>query len=104
MKSNLLALIILVLNFHLNAQCWKSIKSGGNQTSAIRTDGTLWLWGSNFYGQIGNGTSTLQNTPIQVGTTNNWDKIANGGDHLIAIKQDGSLWTWGRNNFGQLGK
>jgi alpha-tubulin suppressor-like RCC1 family protein len=78
--------------------------SAGNQTAAIKTDGTLWTWGLGTSGQLGNDTATSRNTPVTTfaGGTN-WKQVSSGGYHCAAIKTDGTLWTWGRNNFGQLG-
>jgi alpha-tubulin suppressor-like RCC1 family protein len=83
---------------------WKSIAGGGNHTIALKTDGTLWSWGRNSYGQLGVNNATDRITPV---TTllggNNWKSIAGGLGHTIALKTDGSLWSWGRNDSGQLG-
>jgi hypothetical protein len=83
---------------------WKSISSEGNHTLALKTDGTLWTWGRNDFGQLGVNDATNRLTPV---TTllggNNWKSIAGGYRHIIALKTDGTLWTWGRNDFGQLG-
>jgi len=82
---------------------WKQVACGYQYTSAIKTGGTLWTWGYNFNGQLGNNTSTQRNTPVTTfaGGTN-WKQVA-CGYHTAAIKTDGTLWTWGRNYTGQLG-
>ncbi|MCL1875880.1 MAG: hypothetical protein FWF87_06440 [Synergistaceae bacterium] len=84
---------------------WAAVATGWQHTAAIKTDGSLWTWGWNEYGQLGNGTNTERRAPVRVGTENDWAKIAQGSasNHTIAIKTDGSLWAWGRNNYGQLG-
>jgi alpha-tubulin suppressor-like RCC1 family protein len=82
---------------------WQSISVGDEHTLAIKTNGTLWAWGSNEYGQLGDGIITVRDTPIQIGTANNWQSVSAGDDHTVAIKTDGTLWTWGANNWGQLG-
>jgi alpha-tubulin suppressor-like RCC1 family protein len=83
---------------------WKSIAGGGFHTIALKTDGSLWTWGRNSYGQLGVNNTTSRSTPV---TTllggNNWKSIAGGNSHTVALKTDGSLWTWGRNSYGQLG-
>jgi len=86
--------------------CWATVAVGDNQTVAIKTDGTLWAWGRNTYGQLGQGTSgdARQTTPIQVGTDTHWVAAATGVDHLLALKDDGTLWAWGRNNNQCLGQ
>jgi alpha-tubulin suppressor-like RCC1 family protein len=83
---------------------WKSVSCGNAHTAAIKTDGTLWIWGRNSYGQLGINNLTQQNTPVTtfVGGTN-WRFVLAGTNHTAAIKADGSLWTWGRNGQGQLG-
>jgi len=65
---------------------------------------TLWTWGYNSSGQLGDNTTTDRSTPVTTfaGGTN-WKQVAGGGFHTAAIKTDGTLWTWGRNNFGSLG-
>jgi alpha-tubulin suppressor-like RCC1 family protein len=88
----------------LGGNNWKSIACGYRHTVAIKTDGTLWSWGINFYGALGVNNTTIRSTPV---TTllggNNWKSIAGGSNYTVAIKTDGTLWSWGRNEFGQLG-
>lgn len=82
---------------------WKNISCGNFHTLAIRNDGTLWAWGNNEYGQLGNGTTQNQATPIQIGLDTDWDEGNTGYHFSLAKKKDGTLWAWGRNLFGQLG-
>jgi len=87
-----------------SATNWKQVASGSVHTAAIKTDGTLWTWGYNFYGQLGINNTNTRCTPVQVfGSATNWKQVACGGNHTAAIKTDGTLWTWGRNSNGQLG-
>jgi alpha-tubulin suppressor-like RCC1 family protein len=83
---------------------WKQVNCGYQHTVAIKIDGTLWTWGGNLYGQLGNNTGTQRNTPVTTfaGGTN-WKQVSCGSLHTAAIKTDGTLWTWGFNTFGQLG-
>jgi alpha-tubulin suppressor-like RCC1 family protein len=84
---------------------WKQVSCGALNTAAIKTDGTLWTWGWNSYGQLGiNISGSNRVTPVTTfsGGTN-WKQVDAGGNHIVAIKTDGTLWTWGRNNNGQLG-
>jgi alpha-tubulin suppressor-like RCC1 family protein len=82
---------------------WKEISSGSFHTTAIKTDGTLWMWGRNNNGQLGDNTVTNKSSPIQtVAGGTNWKQISCSG-HNLAIKTDGTLWTWGVNGNGQLG-
>jgi len=83
---------------------WKQVAGGGNHTAAIKTDGTLWIWGRGTDGRLGNNTTTQRNTPVTTlaGGTN-WKQVACGYNHTAAIKTNGTLWTWGLNSYGQLG-
>ena len=83
---------------------WESASSGAIHSGAIKTDGTLWLWGYNVYGQLGDNTITNRSSPVQTvcGGTN-WKQVSCGGYHTAAIKTDGTLWLWGNNTFGGLG-
>lgn len=80
---------------------WMAISAGGKHVLALKTDGSLWAWGDNSNGQLGDGTYTGTNTPKQIGT--GYVAIAAGGVWSFAMKQGGALWGWGGNSFGQLG-
>ena len=83
---------------------WKQVACGYGITAAVKTDGTLWLWGQNYQGQIGDGTTTRRTSPVQTvsaGTT--WKQVACGYRHCVAVKTDGTLWAWGVNSSGELG-
>ena len=82
---------------------WKSVTSKYFNTTALKSDGTLWAWGYNNNGQLGLGNTTSYSSPKQVGALTAWSKIRNGAYHTLSIKTDGTLWTWGYNTFGQLG-
>ena len=84
---------------------WKQISCGLNQTAAIKTDGSLWVWGRNEYGQLGiNQGNVNRNTPVTTFTGGtDWKQVSFGREHTAAIKTDGSLWIWGYNTLGQLG-
>ncbi len=85
---------------------WKTLSYGVNNRSisAIKTDGTLWLWGNNSYGQLGNNDRTSRSSPVQtVSGGTNWVYAAAGNVSAAGIKGDGTLWTWGRGNNGALG-
>jgi hypothetical protein len=74
---------------------------------AIKTDGTLWTWGYNFYGNLGDGTTTYRSSPVQIsGGGTNWKELATGTNSAngAAIKTDGTLWIWGKGSeYGNLG-
>jgi alpha-tubulin suppressor-like RCC1 family protein len=83
---------------------WKQVSCGYDHTAAIKTDGTLWVWGRNNNGQIADNTIASKSSPVQTtafGT--NWKEVSAGYQFATSIKNDGTLWTWGVNNFGQLG-
>ena len=69
----------------------------------MKSDGTLWAWGSNWAGQLGDGTTTDKTTPVQIiSSLTDIVSIASGGEHSIALKSDGTVWTWGRNWAGAI--
>ena len=80
-----------------------SIDAGTTYNCAVRTDGTLWCWGSNRRGQLGDGTTTNRATPVQVGTGTTWASVSAGDSHTCATRTDGTLWCWGFNRLGQMG-
>jgi alpha-tubulin suppressor-like RCC1 family protein len=83
---------------------WANIDAGDEGTIAIKTDGTLWVWGANGTGQLGQneGPSFKKSSPVQIpGTT--WSVGASRGGYMLAIKTDGTMWGWGKNHRGQLG-
>jgi len=83
---------------------WKQVAAGSSLIAAIKTDGTLWTWGLNQYGQLGDNTIINRSSPVQtVSGGTNWKQVATGLAHISAIKTDGTLWLWGANSNGQLG-
>ena len=83
---------------------WKSVSCGQDFTAAIKDNGTLWTWGDNGDGQLGDETSDNKSSPVQtIAGGTDWKQISCGDNHMIAIKNDGTCWTWGKNNNGQLG-
>ena len=82
---------------------WSEVSSYNWNAGAIKTDGTIWMWGRNNYGQLGDGSVTTRSSPVQIGALTDWSKLAVGRDHTLALKTDGTVWAWGRNNYGQLG-
>ena len=82
---------------------WYQVAAGDSHFGAIKTDGTLWMWGANSQGNLGQNNIIARSSPVQVGSLTNWSNITCGTNHSGAIKTDGTLWTWGRNHLGQLG-
>jgi alpha-tubulin suppressor-like RCC1 family protein len=83
---------------------WNQVSCNGSaHTSAIKTDGTLWVWGSGESFRLGNGQSTRRITPITTfAGGNNWKQVSCGSNYTAAVKNDGTLWSWGNVGFGQL--
>ena len=84
---------------------WSKIATGGNYGFSVsaKTDGTLWSWGSNANGQLGDNTVADKSSPIQVGALTNWSKVAAGFTLSLSVKSDKTLWSWGAGTSGQLG-
>ena len=86
---------------HRVASNVQSVELGDVHTTVISKDGGLYTWGYNYYGQLGNGTTTKSSNPIKI--MNDVVSCAGGYNHTVALKKDGTVYTWGRNNCGQLG-
>jgi len=81
------------------------IGGGGSALIATKSDGTLWMWGDNGSGQLGQNSPGGRSSPIQIpGTTWSENHIATEGQTSGAVKTDGTLWVWGNNSFGRLGQ
>jgi alpha-tubulin suppressor-like RCC1 family protein len=88
------------------ANAWVS-----SHTLALKSDGTLWAWGDNYAGQLGDGTDTDRKVPTRVQgladvialAVGGWDGEDESDGHSVALKRDGTVWTWGDNSKGQLG-
>lgn len=83
---------------------WASMDAGAQHSMALRADGTLYGWGYNASGQLGNGTTTNLNLPVPVSGDATWTVVSAGGSHTLGIRGDGTLWGWGSNAYGQLGR
>ena len=105
-------------NGHISKQTYMTEVSGDHRWSekialgkyhclAIDTDGHLWVWGGNFYGQLGlslpmGDQSGYRSVPIQLGN-DRWVSVAAGQHQSHGVKADGTLWSWGKSKYGRLG-
>lgn len=81
-----------------------AVSSGRSHTCAVKADGTLWCWGKNQFGQLGDGTTVERDAPVQVKALGqSVTDVSAGGGSTCAKKSDGTLWCWGKNDYGQLG-
>jgi alpha-tubulin suppressor-like RCC1 family protein len=79
------------------------IAAGDNHSLARRSDGTVWAWGGNGFGQLGDGIPGDSHTPMQVRDLGEVTAVAGGAEYSLALKSDGTVWGWGANDLGQLG-
>jgi alpha-tubulin suppressor-like RCC1 family protein len=86
-----------------------AIAAGSSHSLAVKQDGTVWAWGSNFNGELGDGTTNSSSAPVEVkspdgsGLLTGVVAVAAGNNHSLAVKQDGTVWAWGDNYYGELG-
>lgn len=80
-----------------------AISAGNSHTLALKRDGTVWAWGANESGQLGDGTITERSRPVQVTGMTDVAAVSAGTDHSVAIRNDGTVWAWGANEYGQVG-
>jgi len=83
---------------------WKNVAVGEYIILSTKTDGSLWSWGLNNYGQLGQNNRTKYSSPVQVGSDTSWAYAYTANEQSIATKTDGTLWVWGDNAQGQLGQ
>ena len=84
------------------------ISAGSGHSLALDSEGQIYAWGSNYYGQLGNGDTTSSNTPVKVDTSGvlagkTISQISAVGDHSLALDSEGQIYAWGANYYGQLG-
>ncbi len=83
---------------------WFQVACGYSYTAAVKTDGTLHVWGSNYDGQLGTNDTDGYSSPVQTVTGgNNWKAVACGNSHTLALDCDGNIWSFGSNSYGELG-
>ncbi|OIP63676.1 MAG: hypothetical protein AUK34_01090 [Ignavibacteria bacterium CG2_30_36_16] len=109
MKTKITALFTLILAAFINLNAQSIGTGSGSYTIAAKSDGTVYTWGANYFGQLGNGnTGTSSNVPVAVNTSGVLNgktitQVAAGRSCSIALASDGTVYTWGNNAFGQLG-
>ena len=80
-----------------------AIAAGSNHSLALKFDGTVWAWGNNVDGELGDGTTTGSEFPVQANGLAGVSATSGGGSHSLAVKNDGTVWAWGFNADGELG-
>ena len=80
-----------------------AVAAGHYGSMALRSDGSIWTWGFNATGQLGDGTTTNRSSPVRVPGSQVWSAIAGGRDMSYALRSDGTVWAWGLNSNGELG-
>src|SRR5208283_4233244 len=91
---------------------WTAVAAGVMHSVALKSDGTLWAWGDNSYGELGDTTTANQSSPEQIAlpgslttdaVNHEWAATAAGNYFTVALKSDGTFWAWGDNSYGELG-
>lgn len=85
------------------ANDWKHADAGGYFSTAVKADGSLWVWGDDHYGQVTGTEGAPIATPTRIGSSNTWLRTFPGRYHITALQADGSVWAWGKNESGELG-
>ncbi len=88
---------------HVTAMTAEYLHGLAVTSDGVTPDGTVWAWGINTYGQLGDESDAERKTPVQVHDLSGVTAVAGGHGHSLALKEDGTVWAWGRNTEGQLG-
>ena len=86
-----------------NTTPWSAAATGWYHSVGVRTDGSLWTWGYDQYGQLGRGLNYSFDQRVPTWVANGFTAASGGFGHTVALKQDGTLWAWGYNEYGMLG-
>lgn len=81
----------------------EDISAGGYHTTALDSNGTVWAWGNNFFGQLATRSVDSSNKPLEVSTPTQITKLSSGAYHTLAIDKFSNVWGWGHNRYGQIG-
>jgi alpha-tubulin suppressor-like RCC1 family protein len=95
--------IALCFTLSLHAQVQEKVVAGFYHSVALKSDGTVWSWGSNEAGELGDGSRDPRLCPAQVPGLTGFVDIGAGECFTVALKSDGTVWSWGLNDKGQLG-
>ena len=79
------------------------VAAGGSHSLVILSDGSLWSYGYNNHGQLGDGSTADHYVPVRVAGLSGVTQVAGGDMHTLALRSDGTVWAWGYNGTGQLG-
>jgi len=83
---------------------WCQVSAGSNHSLGLRQSGTVWAWGSNLQGRLGDNSITTRSSPVSVvGGFTNWCQVSAGHAHSLGVRTGGTAWAWGNNNVGRLG-
>jgi alpha-tubulin suppressor-like RCC1 family protein len=103
MKNRLITTLLFISSTVMFSQCFTKLNSGYAHVSAIKGDGSCWIWGVGGYGQLGTGNEDTLLSPLLINNTNGAITIQLGRDNSCLIRQNGTLWSTGSNLYGQLG-
>ena len=83
---------------------WCQVSAGNSHNAGVRTNGTIWAWGFNTSGRLGDGSSVTKSSPVSVvGGFTDWCQVSTAPDHTLAVRTNGTIWAWGSNICGKLG-
>jgi alpha-tubulin suppressor-like RCC1 family protein len=82
---------------------WLNVAPTNTGGLAVKNNGTLWAWGRNQFGELGQSDTVARSSPVQIGALTNWEKVAGLSISCLAKKTDGTLWAWGWGSAGLIG-